>query len=90
VGITAAVFLALVGSFRSVRLLPRDEERDRLYLLLVGIFVAYVTLTGHGILIPNAWWYIHWYVFVIAYALRDAIRARLIDEDRDRSGLMAA
>ena len=72
--LSVVVFITFLRSFKRLRS-PRTEDAESLYLLLIGPFVAFVMLSAHGLLIPNAWWYIHWYVYVLAYALHSTIRA---------------
>lgn len=74
--VTAVVLIAFLESFRHLRSL-RNPQRESYYLLLIGPFVGFVTLSGHGLLIPNSWWYIQWYVYVLAYSLQNNIRAQL-------------
>ncbi|MBM4184027.1 MAG: hypothetical protein FJ207_07340 [Gemmatimonadetes bacterium] len=84
-GMTLAVAIAFASAFRHVRRLR--EEKELLYLMLIGPFVAFVTLTGHGVLIPNAWWYIQWYVYILAYALSWHIYVRFRNQHVGAGGI---
>jgi hypothetical protein len=79
VGISVVVLGTFVRSIRHVRWRRGDPEGGELYLLVLGPFVGFLTLLAHGLLIPNAWWYVSWYIYVLAYALHRIVVSRSVD-----------
>jgi len=75
-GILMTVFYVFIVIFHRICKLPA-QKRDIFYILLIGVFVGFLSVNLHGLTIPNTWWYINWYLFALAYAMKNTINTQI-------------